>query len=302
MQTDLYDPFIYAAKEEAIEKKPFSFIQYTFQKMRENRFAFIALLTLTFITLFSIFYPLFSKYTYYGISVTEKNHLPSWTHFLGTDDLGRDILVRVCMGVRISLFIGITAAIIDLFIGVWYGMISAFLGKKVDAIMMRFCDVLDTIPYFLIVIALMVVLGPGLFTIIMAMCLTSWIPMARIIRSEILVTRSKEYVIAAKTLGAGFFRILYHHLLPSCISSMIVTLTLTISMAIFVEAILSFLGLGVQVPVASLGTLANEGLVALRYYPWRLFVPATMIVLLIFSFNQIADAIKEAFDPKNNYE
>ncbi|NGX30957.1 MAG: Oligopeptide transport system permease protein OppC [Chlamydiae bacterium] len=297
MEQDLYKPYIYAAKEEHIGK-PFSYLKHVLSQFRQSKQAVFCLSILGFLFLLSILGPWISPYTYYGISLESRNLSPCLSHFLGTDDLGRDLLTRLCLGIRISLFVGVAAALIDLVIGVWYGMIAAFLGKQFDQWMMRFCDILDTIPFFLIVISLMVVIGPGLSTIILAMCLTSWIPMARIVRTQILATKSKEYVHAAQTLGAGFFRILVRYLFPSAISPMIVTMTLTIPTAIFTEAILSFLGLGVQIPIASLGTLASDGLSSLRYYPWRLFFPAGMICLIIFAFNQIADALKDALDPK----
>jgi oligopeptide transport system permease protein len=296
----LFKPYIYAAKEE-IQKTSSSF-KKKLALLKQHKMAFLCFIFLVFCVLVAFLAPFFSTYTYDEICLEVKNMPPGRLHLLGTDDLGRDLFVRLCMGVRISLFVGVMAALIDLIIGIWYGMIAAFLGKRIDQFMMRFCDILDTIPYFLIVIALTVVLGSGLFTIILAMCLTSWIPMARIIRSQILGTKSKEYVLCAQTLGASFWRILIRYLLPSAISPMLVTMTLTIPLAIFVEAILSFLGLGVQVPIASLGSLASDGLNALRYYPWRLFFPAFMICLLIFAFNQIADALKEILDPKGVHE
>jgi oligopeptide transport system permease protein len=250
----------------------------------------IAILSLIF--LMAIFGPYFSPYTYSETHLIDKNLPPSVSHWFGTDDLGRDLFTRVCYGARISLFVGAAAAFIDLIIGMLWGGVAALAGGNLDRVMMRIADLLFSLPYLLIVILLLVTMGPGLITIIVAMSVIGWITMARIVRGQILYIKEQEYVLAAKCLGAGFFRILFQHILPNAKEAIVITLTLTISSAIFTEAFLSFLGLGVQAPAASWGTMANEGLAALQYYPWRLFFPSIFISLTIFSLNLVGDGLR----------
>lgn len=219
---------------------------------------------------------------------------PSFVHWFGTDDLGRDVFTRVWYGARISLFIGIAAAVIDLFIGVLWGGIAALSGGKTDEIMMRLVDVMNAIPSLLVIICLIVVSGPGLHTIIIALSVFGWITMARITRAQLLQLKEQGYVLAAKSLGASYWRILFHHLLPNASGPIIVTLTLTVPSAIFAEAFLSYLGLGVQAPIASWGTMANEGLPAIEYYPWRLLFPAAFISVTMLSFNLVGDGLNNA--------
>lgn len=227
-----------------------------------------------------------------------KNQPPSSTYWFGTDELGRDLFTRCWWGARISLFVGISASLIDLIIGVMFGAFAGYVGGKTEEWMMRTADVLYAIPYLLVVILLMVIIGPGIFTIIIALTLTGWINMARIVRSQILQLKELDFVKAAIALGASRRRLLLCHLIPNAMGPIIVTVTLTIPSAIFAEAFLSFLGLGVQAPIASWGTMANDGLSALRYYPWRLFFPATFISLTMLSFNLLGDGLRDAFDPR----
>lgn len=261
-----------------------------------NRMALSGALALGLIIIMAIFAPLFSNYSYYEIDLAIKNQPPSSAHWFGTDDLGRDLFVRVWYGARISLFVGIMAALIDLFIGLLWGGVAALAGGKVDELMMRLADIFYSIPSLLIVISLMVVLGPGLHTILIALTVLGWITMARVVRGQLLQLKQQGYVLAARALGASFWRILFKHLLPNAVGPIIVTLTLTIPSAIFTEAFLSYLGLGVQAPIASWGTMANEGLPALEYYPWRLLFPAAFISLTILAFNVIGDGLSDAFE------
>lgn len=268
------------------------------RRFMTNRSACVSLFVLSLIFLCAIFVPMFSQYTYYDIDLLAANRAPSSAHWFGTDDLGRDVFVRLWYGARISLFVGLAAALIDLTIGMFWGGTAALAGGKVDEIMMRIADILYSIPSLLIVISLMVVLGPGLYTILIALSLLGWITMARVVRSQLLQLKQQGYVIAARGLGAGFWRILMKHLLPNALGPIFVTLTLTIPSAIFTEAFLSYLGLGVQAPIASWGTMASEGLSALEYYPWRLFFPAGFICLTILAFNLIGDGLNEAADQR----
>jgi len=242
--------------------------------------------------------PFLTPYTYYETHLHLKNEPPSGRFWFGTDELGRDLFTRVWWGARISLLVGIVASMIDLVIGVFYGSLAALLGGKWEEFMMRVADILYSIPYLLVVILLMVVIGSGITTIIIALTITGWISMSRIVRSQILQLKELDFVKASHSFGASRLRILLTHLIPNAFGSIIVTVTLTIPTAIFAEAFLSFLGLGVQAPIASWGTMANDGLPALRYYPWRLFFPAGFISLTMLSFNLLGDGLRDAFDPR----
>lgn len=248
---------------------------------------------LSIIALMALVGPFISGYTYFDIDLSHQNEPPSEVHWFGTDDLGRDMFTRAWYGARISLFVGIAAAVIDLVIGVLWGSIAAYSRPRIDDLMMRLADIIYALPYLLIVILLLVVLGPGLLSIILAMTAIGWITMARIVRGQILQIRQQEYIEAAQALGAGFWRILFHHLLPNAMGPILVTLTLTVPTAIFTEAFLSFLGLGVQAPVASWGTMANEGLTAMLFYPWRLFIPATLISVTMFAFYLVGEGLRD---------
>ena len=260
-----------------------------------NHLANFSVLLLLVIVLLASAVPIASNHLYYEVDLLIKNQPPSLSHWFGTDDLGRDLFTRIWQGARISLFVGISAAIIDLFFGVIWGASAALAGGKIDEAMMRIVDILSTIPSLLIIIPLMVVIGPGLITIIIALSILGWITMARIVRGQLLKLREQGYVVAARALGAGFWRILFLHLLPNTAGPILVSLTFTISSAIFIEAFLSYLGLGVQAPVASWGTMASEGLPAMEYYPWRLGFPALLISMTLFAFNNIGDALNERF-------
>lgn len=268
------------------------------KRLQANPIAITALVLLALLILMAIIGPWLTPYTYYETHLSLKNLPPSMTFWFGTDELGRDLFSRVWWGARISLFVGISASLIDLAIGVCYGALAGLLRGKTEELMMRIADILSSIPYLLVIILLMVIIGPGLTSIILALSLTGWISMARIVRGQILTLREQDFVLAAQAMGASKRRILFSHLIPNCMGPIIVTLTLTIPGAIFAEAFLSFLGLGVQAPIASWGTMANDGLPALRYYPWRLFFPAGFISLTMLCFNLLGDGLRDAFDPK----
>jgi oligopeptide transport system permease protein len=270
----------------------------SWRRLLYQKASIVALIILLTLFLLAALGPLLSPYPYYEIHLASKNLSPCSEFWFGTDDLGRDLFTRIWWGARISLFVGITAALIDLIVGVIYGSCAAIMGSKVDEILMRIADITYSIPYLLIVILLTVILGSGLSAIIIALTITGWIPMARIVRSQILQLKELDYAEAATALGASRWRLLWRHLLPNAMGSIITTMTFTIPTAIFAEAFLSFLGLGVQAPIASWGTMASDGLMALRYYPWRLFFPAFFISLTMLCFNILGDGIRDAFDPR----
>ncbi len=275
-----------------------SYWTQSWRRLRSQKRVMVALCVLSFLFLMALIGPLISPHTYYETHLPLKNLPPSLMFWFGTDELGRDIFTRVWWGARISLFVGITAATVDLIIGVIYGSIAGLWGGRLDEGMMRITDILHSIPYLLIVILLTVMMSPGLLTIIAALTLTGWIPMARIVRSQVLHLKELDYSQAAVALGATKWRLLFRHLLPNAMGAIITTMTFTIPTAIFTEAFLSFLGLGVQAPVASWGTMASDGLSALRYFPWRFLFPATFISSTMICFNLIGDGIRDAFDPR----
>lgn len=276
----------------------FPFFKHLWSRFRQNLVAYSAFILFCTMALFALLVPLLSPYCYTEIHLEQKNLPPSLNHWFGTDDLGRDLFTRVWWGTRISLFIGCLAAIIDLIIGVCWGSISGYCGGKTDLWMMRICDILHSIPYLLIVILLTVVRGSGIITILIAMTLTGWISMARIIRGHLIQLKNLDFIYAAKAIGASHFRILFYHLLPNTLGTLATMLTLTIPHAIFTEAFLSFLGLGIQAPASSLGVMIADSLSAMRFYPWRLFFPCMAITSTMLSLNIIGNALQDLLDPR----
>lgn len=286
-------------KKDTINRPSISYWKDSWRKLKKNKLAIVGLIFVILITLGAIFIPWFSKHDYTTNNLMLTNQGPSAEHWFGTDSLGRDLFVRVMYGARYSLIIGFVASILNLFIGIIYGGIAGLLGGWVDNIMMRIVDIISSIPMTIYVILLMVILEKGgLFNIIMALAISYWIGMARIVRAEILQLKQQEFILAAKTLGAQGKRILFKHLIPNCLGPIIVTLTLQIPTAIFSEAFLSFIGLGLVPPLASWGTLANDALSTLRLYPYQLLFPTLAICITIFSFNMLGDGLRDALDPK----
>lgn len=217
----------------------------------------------------------------------------------GTDDLGRDLLTRVMYGARISLLVAFIATLVNLFIGVIYGSISGFEGGRVDEVMMRIVDIINSVPLVLYVILLMVWFrGGGLMNIIIALSSVYWVSMARLVRGQILSLKEQEFILAAKVLGVPKHRIILKHLIPNAIGPIIVSMAMMIPSAVFTESFLSFIGLGVSAPQASWGTLANNALAGLTTYPYQLFFPAFSIALTMLAFNFIGDGLRDALDPR----
>lgn len=296
---DLFQPLHSQQRDwEFSRANPRSYWSDTRAVFCRNPLAVAAVFLLTCLLVGALLGPQLSRHTYFQTHLELKNQPPSRAFWFGTDDLGRDMFTRIWFGARISLLIGVCAAVLDLIIGVVWGSVAAYYGGKLDEVLMRLSDVLYAVPYLLKVIVIMVLIGSGIQSIILAMSLSGWINMARIVRGQILQLKNMEYILAARSLGASGARILSRHLLPNVAGSIIVTMTLTIPTAIFVEAFLSFLGLGVQAPAASWGSMANDGLSALRYYPWRLFFPAGFICATMLCFNIIGDGLRDALDPK----
>lgn len=299
LRPELFEPErMDTALMEAIERPPVTFWADAWRRFRKNRLAMLGLVLLAVMTLIAIVGPYLTPYDTATNNWMIANHGPSKDHWFGTDKLGRDIFTRAWVGTRISLFIGITAAALDVFIGTLYGLISGFSGGVVDDIMMRFVDIMYGIPYLLLVILLLVIVGSGLWTIILAMGISGWIGAARLIRGQVLQLKEQEFVLAARTLGAGRWRIMLQHLVPNVLGILLVNMTLTIPGAIFGEAFLSFIGLGIQPPLASLGTMISDGYQVYRLYPYQWFIPGSMLAIILFAFNVVGDGLRDALDPK----
>lgn len=303
------------------------------RRLRKNKIAMVSLFVIVLILIFAYVLPSFWPYGYAEQIRGSENLAPFqyseeelariangesvFPHICGTDKLGRDFAVRLMMGTRISLSVGLLCSALVLLIGATYGAISGFVGGWVDIIMMRITDILYTIPDILLIILLafalnerldalatqpgfgwLQTLGSNLVSIFIVFALLYWVGMARIVRSQVLVLKEAEYVTAARALGAGNGRIIKKHLLTNCIGTLIVTTTLQIPSAIFTESYLSFLGLGVAKPMPSLGSLATDAVKGMNTYPHLLILPAVMISVTILVFNLFGDGLRDAFDPK----
>ncbi len=232
------------------------------------------------------------------INLYEKNNDKDVYYFFGSDVLGRDIWTRTWMGTRVSLYISIVAVLIDMIIGLGFGLISGYFGGIVDSVMQRFAEIVNGIPRLVIVTLLMLILKPGIATIIFALMITEWIGMSRIARAEMLNLKEREFVLASKTLGAKDFSIILHEILPN-INGQIITQTMfSIPTAIFTEAFLSFVGLGIPVPQCSLGSLISDAFNSFTTHPYQIIPPIVVLALLMLSFNILADGLREALDPK----
>ena len=331
------DDFLPASDEEkeslTVLRKSVGFWQDGIRRLKKNKIAMVSLVVIIFVFIFSFLVPQFYPYSYEQQIRGSENLAPMqysekeleakaagesvFPHVLVTDNLGRDYAVRVMMGSRVSLTVGLVASAIILLIGSLYGSIAGFFGGWVDMIMMRIVDMIYTVPDILIIVLLSVafdqplkalaqkpgfewiqVIGVNLISIFVVFALLYWVGMARIVRSQILILKEQEYVTAARALGASNGRIIRKHLLTNCIGTLIVTTTLQIPSSIFTESFLSFLGLGVAAPMPSLGSLASAALNGLQSYPHRLFAPALAISIIILSFNLLGDGLRDAFDPK----
>lgn len=275
-----------------------AFSQSAWRRLRQNKLAMFGLAAIVVILCLAVAGPWLSPLSYSDQDLSAANQSPSAAHWFGTDNLGRDLFIRVLYGARISLTIGFVASLINLTIGVIYGGVAGFFGGRVDRLMMNLVDILYGIPVLLYVILLMVILKPGLTNIFIALGLAYWLGMARIVRGQVLSLKEQEYVLAARVIGASNRRILFRHILPNCLGPIMITMTLAIPEAIFTEAFLSFIGLGVSAPMASWGVLASEGVTSLRSYPFQLFFPAVAISVTMLAFNFLGDGLRDALDPR----
>lgn len=272
--------------------------QDAWRRLKQNKIAIFSMCVLIIIAIMTIVGPLLVPYKHYVTDSSIINLKPNPKHWFGTDNLGRDIFARAWIGGRVSIFIGLVGALIDTVVGVTYGGIAGYFGGFVDDIMMRIVEILVSIPYLIVVILISLLLGKGIPSLIIAMTITGWVGMARIIRGQILQIKEQEYVLAAQALGASPSRIIAKHLLPNTIGIMIVDITLDIPSFIFGEAFLSFIGLGIQSPNTSWGAMAAGAYPNLMFYAYQLFIPSILISLTMLSFNLLGDGLRDALDPK----
>lgn len=275
-----------------------SYWKDAWRRLKKNPVAMGSLLILAVIILMSIFAPMIRNLDYETVVTANKNLSPNKEFWWGTDAMGRDLFTRVWIGARLSISIAIVATIIDVVVGCLYGGIAAYVGGIVDEIMMRIVEVLNSIPYLIITLLILVVLGNGYFQLMLALCITAWTGTARMIRGQILQLRESEYVLAAEALGASPLRVIIKHLLPNTIGLIILDVASTIPSVIVSETVLSFLGLGLSIPSFSLGSLLSAGQQAMAFYPYQLLFPTMVLCLIILSFNVLGDGLRDALDPK----
>ena len=280
----------------AIESK--TFFQSVKAEFKKNKRAVVGLIILAIVVLMAILGPVFSPYSYEEQNMALRNAGPSAQHFFGTDKMGRDIFVRILYGARISLGVGAVAAFVNLIIGTLYGGIAGYVGGKTDMIMMRVVDIIYSVPSMLYIVLIMLWLGAGVGSIILGISITCWIGMARIVRAEVKSLREQEFTMAAFVLGASSKRILIKHLLVNAMGPIIVNITLQVPQAIFTEAWLSFLGVGISAPRASWGTLCEAARELILVYPMQTVYPLVAICLTIISFNFVGEGLERALDPK----
>lgn len=306
-----------------------SFLEDSWRKLRKNKAAVVTLVLLVIITTLAFLAPVISPFDPNEQHLAYKNLPPKWpgvhidglngmTEFrgskidayalanvpegqyflLGTDEFGRDLLSRCLWGTRISLVIAFIAALLDLTIGIAYGLFSAMKGGRADTVMQRILEILSGIPSLVLVVLMLLVFEPGILSIILAMVISSWIPMARVVRAETLKLKQMEYIQAARALGASETKIALSHVLPNISGIVIVRAMFSIPSSIFFETFLSFLGVGMRIPNASIGTLLNSGYKVFRLYPYQMFIPAIILCVIMLSFNLFADGLRDVFDPK----
>lgn len=283
---------------ETVVRPSMSYFQDAWRRLKKNKVAMISMFFLIFVTVMCIFAPMIYPIKFDAQDLMNTNQGPTGAHIFGLDDLGRDIFARIWVGGRVSLTIGVVGAVISLVVGVIYGGISGYFGGIVDDIMMRIVEILVGIPYMIVVIIVGMVLGRGLHSLLIALCLTSWTGLARLVRGQVITLKSSEYVLAAKALGTSDFKIIWKHLFPNMLSVIIINTTFSIPGFIFSEAFLSFLGMGIQPPNTSWGAMAALGQQQMLYYPHELLFPAAAISLTMLAFNLLGDGLRDAFDPK----
>lgn len=294
-----------ASQQNEISRPSISYWQDAMRRLFQNKTAVVCIAILTVIILMAIIVPLVSPYSVSEQHLTHnykgmffRDPVDGHLHIFGTDELGRDLFTRVWHGTRTSLFIAFVAVFINLVVGITYGSISAYSGGWVDTLMQRFLEIVNGVPYLMVVILMRMVMDGSAITLAIAYAVVGWIGMARLVRGQILGLKNQEFVVAARSLGASGTRIIARHMVPNILSVVIVSMTLAIPNAIFTEAFLSFIGMGVSIPNASLGTLCQSGVTNFQMYPYLLFIPAFFISITMLAFNLLGDGLRDAFDPR----
>ena len=280
----------------AIQSK--SFARNVWESFSRNRLALVGLILLALLVCAAIFGPMLSPYPYDGMDAMSRNQGSTAAHWFGTDQMGRDILTRVLYGTRVSLLVGFASTALNLVIGVLYGSIAGYVGGRVDMVMMRIVDVIYAVPAMIYMILLMLIFGSNIYSVMLGICVNGWINMARIVRSQVMSLKEQEFSVAAFVIGASRKRILFRHLLLNSLGPIIVTVTLMIPQAIFTEAFLSFIGIGISAPMASLGTLAQDAKMLMNVYPMQMVWPVLVICIVIFSLNFIGEGLETALNPR----
>ncbi len=280
-------------------------------RLVRNRAAVVSIIVLAIIAVMAILSPLLSRYAYNAVDYATISCAPDWwpghdaachaggTHWFGTDSVGRDLFVRVLYGARVSLAVGFVATFVSLLIGVTYGAVAGYLGGRIDALMMRLVDVLYSLPFIFLVIILMVVFDRNFLLLFVAIGAVEWLTMARIVRGQTISIKQKEFIEAARAGGVGAWGIIFRHVVPNVLGPVVVYVTLTIPAVILSESFLSFLGLGIQPPLASWGVLIADGTEQMETAPWLLIFPAGFMAVALFCFNFIGDGLRDALDPKD---
>ncbi len=275
-----------------------TYLQDAWRRFRQNKAAVVGVALLILFVAMSFVGPVIAPAKYDATDLMAANQGVSQAHWFGTDNLGRDMWARVWIGGRISILIGILAALLQASIGILMGSLAGFIGGKVDSFIMRVVEFLMAFPYLVWVTLLMMVTGSGIFPMVLALTLTGWLSMARLVRGQILSLKNEDYVLAAESLGAESRRVILKHMIPNMMGVIIVNMTFAIPGAIFSEAFLSFIGIGIQSPQTSWGLLVNNGMQNMRLYPLRLFLPCLCISLTMLSLQLIGDGLRDALDPK----
>ena len=275
-----------------------SLTQDAFIRLRKNKMAMMGLCVLVFFIVIALSTPFIAPYTYEGQNLELGATAPSAQHWLGTDSLGRDQLTRIMYGSRVSLMVGFIATAVALLIGVSWGATAGFIGGRLDAIMMRIVDALFALPFIIFIILLTVIFGSSLVLLFIAIGAVEWLTMARIVRGQVLGIKQQEFVEAAISMGLSPWKIITRHLIPNVLGPIIIYTTLTIPSVILLESFLSFLGLGIQPPQSSWGSLISSGVETMEEYPWLLIFPGLALSLTLFSLNFLGDGLRDALDPR----
>ena len=289
------------AFSEKLEVEGRSLWQDARRRFIHNRAALISLLVLLVITLFVIIAPMVAQFTYDDTDWAMMSSPPDTTsgHWFGTDSSGRDLLVRVAIGGRISLMVGVASALIAVVVGTLYGSIAGYLGGKTDSVMMRVLEILNSFPFMFFVILLVTFFGRNILLIFAAIGMVSWLDMARIVRGQTLSLKRKEFIEAAHVGGVSTWKIVVRHIVPNVLGVVVVYASLLVPSMILFESFLSFLGLGTQEPLSSWGALLSDGANSMEVSPWLLLFPAGFLVVTLFCFNFIGDGLRDALDPKD---